>query len=149
MPDCCIGVDVIVGFPGETHADFLETYEFLNTLDISYLHVFTYSEREQTEALAMKGKVAGSTRFERNKMLHSLSDKKRRAFYESQLGRMGEVLFEDDQKDGYMHGFTRNYVKVKAKYDPVLVNELKQVKLTALLADGEVEVTEPDVVFTH
>lgn len=149
MPNCCIGVDVIVGFPGETHDDFLETYQFLNELDISYLHVFTYSEREQTEAAEMKGKVAGSTRFDRNKMLHILSDKKRRAFYESQIGSNAQVLFEDDQKNGYMHGFTKNYVKVKAKYDPVMVNELKNVKLIELLADGEVEVAEIETVYAH
>jgi threonylcarbamoyladenosine tRNA methylthiotransferase MtaB len=149
MPNCCIGVDVIVGFPGETHDDFLDTYQFLNELDISYLHVFTYSEREQTEAATMKGKVTGSTRFDRNKMLHILSDKKRRAFYESQIGSEAQVLFEDDQKNGFMHGFTKNYVKVKAKYDPVMVNELKDVKLTALLADGEVEVMELATVYTH
>jgi threonylcarbamoyladenosine tRNA methylthiotransferase MtaB len=142
MPNCCIGVDVIVGFPGETQADFIDTYEFLNQLDISYLHVFTYSEREQTEAATMKGKVAGSTRFERNKMLHILSDKKRRAFYESQIGSEEQVLFEDDQKNGFMHGFTKNYVKVKAKYDPVMVNEIKTVKLLAIDANGEVEVAE-------
>lgn len=150
MPNCCIGVDVIVGFPGETQEDFLDTYEFLNKLDISYLHVFTYSEREQTEAATMKGKVAGSTRFERNKMLHILSDKKRRAFYESQVGEIGQVLFEDDQKNGYMHGFTKNYVKVRAKYDPIMVNELKNVKLLGLSADGEVEVEEAEtLVHSH
>ncbi len=149
MPNCCIGVDVIVGFPGETHEDFLDTYQFLNELNISYLHVFTYSEREQTEAVTMKGKVIGSTRFDRNKMLHILSDKKRRAFYESQIGSEAQVLFEDDQKNGFMHGFTKNYVKVKAKYDPVMVNELKNVKLTALLADGEVEVMELDTIYSH
>ncbi|MFA6276459.1 MAG: tRNA (N(6)-L-threonylcarbamoyladenosine(37)-C(2))-methylthiotransferase MtaB [Pedobacter sp.] len=149
MPNCCIGVDVIVGFPGETNDDFLDTYQFLNKLDISYLHVFTYSEREQTEAAEMKGKVAGSTRFDRNKMLHILSDKKRRAFYESQIGSTGQVLFEDDQKNGFMHGFTKNYVKVRAKYDPVMVNELKNVKLLSLLADGEVEVAEAEEVLAH
>ncbi|MFI5452812.1 tRNA (N(6)-L-threonylcarbamoyladenosine(37)-C(2))-methylthiotransferase MtaB [Pedobacter sp. UC225_61] len=149
MPNCCIGVDVIVGFPGETHDDFLDTYQFLNELDISYLHVFTYSEREQTEAAEMKGKVAGSTRFDRNKMLHILSDKKRRAFYESQIGSTGQVLFEDDQKNGFMHGFTKNYVKVRAKYDPVMVNELKNVKLLSLLADGEVEVAEAEEILVH
>jgi threonylcarbamoyladenosine tRNA methylthiotransferase MtaB len=149
MPNCCIGVDVIVGFPGETQEDFLDTYQFLNQLDISYLHVFTYSEREQTEAATMKGKVAGSTRFERNKMLHILSDKKRRAFYQSQIGSTAQVLFEDDQKNGFMHGFTKNYVKVKAKYDPIMVNELKNVKLVELLADGEVEVAELETVYTH
>lgn len=149
MPNCCIGVDVIVGFPGETHDDFLDTYQFLNELDVSYLHVFTYSEREQTEASEMKGKVTGSTRFDRNKMLHILSDKKRRAFYQSQIGSNAQVLFEDDQKNGYMHGFTKNYVKVKAKYDPVMVNELKNVKLVDLLPDGEVEVAELETIYTH
>ncbi|WP_316783624.1 tRNA (N(6)-L-threonylcarbamoyladenosine(37)-C(2))-methylthiotransferase MtaB [Pedobacter frigiditerrae] len=149
MPNCCIGVDVIVGFPGETHYDFLDTYQFLNELDISYLHVFTYSEREQTEAATMKGKVTGSTRFDRNKMLHILSDKKRRAFYQSQIGSTAQVLFEDDQKNGFMHGFTKNYVKVKAKYDPVMVNEIKNVKLIELLADGEVEVAEAEEVLAH
>ncbi len=149
MPNCCIGVDVIVGFPGETQEDFLETYEFLNQLDVSYLHVFTYSEREQTEAVTMKGKVVGSTRFERNKMLHNLSDKKRRAFYQSQIGTEGQVLFEDDQKNGFMRGFTKNYVKVRAKYDPVMVNELKDVKLVELTPEGEVAVMELDTAYTH
>jgi len=149
IPNCCIGVDVIVGFPGETQEDFLDTYQFLNGLDISYLHVFTYSEREQTPAAEMKGSVPGSSRAERSKMLHILSDKKRRAFYQSQIDTVGEVLFEDDQKDGFMHGFTKNYVKVKAKYDPVMVNEIKTVKLVALTADGEVEVAETEEVLAH
>eukprot|EP01012_Entosiphon_sulcatum_P048588 TRINITY_DN67082_c0_g1_i1.p1 TRINITY_DN67082_c0_g1~~TRINITY_DN67082_c0_g1_i1.p1 ORF type:complete len:441 (-),score=50.03 TRINITY_DN67082_c0_g1_i1:291-1613(-) len=149
MPHCCIGVDVIVGFPGETKEDFLDTYQFLNQLDISYLHVFTYSERELTVAAEMKGVVAGSERNERSKMLHILSDKKRRAFYESQIGSEAEVLFEADQKSGYMHGFTKNYVKVRAKYDPLMVNELKAVKLTAITADGEVEVAELETVYAH
>lgn len=148
MPNCCIGVDVIVGFPGETQEDFLDTYEFLNGLDVSYLHVFTYSEREQTEAAVMTGKVVGRTRFERNKMLQILSDKKRRAFYQSQIGTHAQVLFEDDQKNGFMHGFTKNYVKVKAKYDPLMVNELKNVKLVAITAEGEVEVAEAEAVFS-
>nr|WP_068889645.1 tRNA (N(6)-L-threonylcarbamoyladenosine(37)-C(2))-methylthiotransferase MtaB [Pedobacter panaciterrae] len=149
IPNCCIGVDVIVGFPGETHEDFLDTYQFLNELDVSYLHVFTYSEREQTAAAEMKGVVAGSIRADRSKMLHILSDKKRRAFYQSQIGSVGEVLFEDDQKNGFMHGFTKNYVKVKAKYDPVMVNEIKTVKLIELTADGEVEVAETEEVLAH
>ncbi len=149
MPNCCIGVDVIVGFPGETREDFLETYQFLNELDVSYLHVFTYSEREQTAAAEMKGVVAGSTRADRSKMLHILSDKKRRAFYQSQIGSIGEVLFEDDQKNGFMHGFTKNYVKVKAKYDPVMVNEIKSVRLVELSADGEVEVEETGAILAH
>lgn len=149
IPNCCIGVDVIVGFPGETHEDFLDTYQFLNELDVSYLHVFTYSEREQTEAADMSGVVTGSARADRSKMLHILSDKKRRAFYQSQIGTVGEVLFEDDQKNGFMHGFTKNYVKVKAKYDPVMVNEIKTVKLMLLTADGEVEVMETEEVLAH
>jgi threonylcarbamoyladenosine tRNA methylthiotransferase MtaB len=149
MPHCCIGVDVIVGFPGETKEDFLDTYQFLNQLDISYLHVFTYSERELTAAAEMKGVVAGSERNERSKMLHILSDKKRRAFYESQIGTEGEVLFEADQKSGYMHGFTKNYVKVRAKYDPIMVNELKAVKLLEITADGEVEVAELETAYAH
>src|ERR1700712_1629485 len=142
MPDCCIGVDVIVGFPNETREDFIDTYNFLNSLEISYLHVFTYSERENTLAAEMDGVVPGSTRAERSKMLHILSDKKRRAFYESQLGKTADVLFERDITDGYMHGFSRNYVKVKTKYDPILVNELKAVTLTAISPDGDVEITE-------
>jgi threonylcarbamoyladenosine tRNA methylthiotransferase MtaB len=149
MPHCCIGVDVIVGFPGETREDFIDTYNFLNDLDISYLHVFTYSERENTLASEMSGVVPGSTRADRSKMLHILSDKKRRAFYGSQMGKTEEVLFEGDNKDGMMHGFTRNYVKVKARFDPVLVNELKQVKLTAIAADGDVEITEGEEILVH
>lgn len=149
IPDCCIGVDVIVGFPGETHEDFLDTYQFLNNLDISYLHVFTYSEREQTVAATLPGVIAGSTRADRSKMLHILSDKKRRAFYQSQVGTVGEVLFEDDQKSGFMHGFTKNYVKVRAKYDPVMVNEIKHVKLLSMNAEGEVEVAETEEVLVH
>jgi threonylcarbamoyladenosine tRNA methylthiotransferase MtaB len=149
MPDCCIGVDVIVGFPGETREDFIDTYNFLNELDISYLHVFTYSERENTPASEMGGVVPGSTRAERSKMLHILSEKKRRAFYESQLNKTEEVLFEGDIKEGFMHGFTRNYVKVRTKYDPVLVNELKAVYLTQISPDGDVEITESNEILVH
>jgi threonylcarbamoyladenosine tRNA methylthiotransferase MtaB len=149
IPGCCIGVDVIVGFPGETREDFIDTYNFLNSLDISYLHVFTYSERENTLAAEMSGVVPGSTRAERNKMLHILSDKKRRAFYESQLNKTDEVLFEGDIKDNFMHGFTRNYVKVKAEYDPLLVNELKTVYLTKISSDGDVEITESEEILAH
>jgi threonylcarbamoyladenosine tRNA methylthiotransferase MtaB len=149
MPDCCIGVDVIIGFPGETREDFIDTYNFLNELNVSYLHVFTYSERENTLASEMSGTVPGSARAERSKMLHILSDKKRRAFYETQLNKTEEVLFEGDVKDGFMHGFTRNYVKVKTKYDPVLVNELKTVYLTNMSPDGDVEITESEEVLVH
>ncbi|SDD29930.1 threonylcarbamoyladenosine tRNA methylthiotransferase MtaB [Mucilaginibacter pineti] len=149
MPHCCIGVDVIVGFPGETREDFIDTYNFLNDLNVSYLHVFTYSERENTLASEMKGVVPGSTRADRSKMLHILSDKKRRAFYESQLGKTEEVLFEAETKEGIMHGYTRNYVKVKTKYDPILVNELKKVLLTNISPDGDVEITESEEILVH
>ncbi|MBK0381597.1 tRNA (N(6)-L-threonylcarbamoyladenosine(37)-C(2))-methylthiotransferase MtaB [Pedobacter sp. SD-b] len=149
MPNACIGVDVIVGFPGETREDFIDTYNFLNDLDISYLHVFTYSERENTPAFEMEGVVPGSQRADRSKMLHILSEKKRRAFYQTQLGKEAEVLFEADHKEGFMHGFTANYVKVKVKYDPLLVNELKQIKLDFILPEGDVSITEPAELFIH
>lgn len=142
MPHCCIGVDVIVGFPGESHDDFLETYQFLNALDISYLHVFTYSERENTPAASMPDVVPGSQRADRSKMLHILSDKKRRKFYEENLGSETTVLFENDIEEGMMHGFTDNYIRVTARYDPVLVNELKRVKLLSVNDNGLVEVDE-------
>ena len=138
MPDACIGVDVIVGFPGETDEHFLETYYFLNDLDISYLHVFTYSERDNTEAVLMDGVVPDAVRAKRSKMLRGLSAKKRNAFYTSQLGKEKTVLFESDNKQGYIHGFTENYVKVKAPWDPALVNTLHKVKLTKIDVDGMV-----------
>ncbi len=144
MPHCCIGVDVIVGFPGETEADFLETYHFLNDLDISYLHVFTYSERDNTPAATMTGVVPANERARRSKMLHILSDKKRRAFYEQNLERELTVLFENDIEDGKMQGFTENYVRVSAKYDPLLVNTVKKVTLTGINDNGLVEIAEPD-----
>jgi threonylcarbamoyladenosine tRNA methylthiotransferase MtaB len=142
MPDACIGVDVIVGFPGETDAHFLETYQFLNELPISYLHVFTYSERANTEAATMAGKVPGNVKATRSKMLHILSDKKRHAFYESQTGKMDEVLFEAATKDGKMEGFTRNYVKVTAPYDPMFVNAEINGFLNHVQEDGSVLFSE-------
>jgi threonylcarbamoyladenosine tRNA methylthiotransferase MtaB len=138
MPDACIGVDVIVGFPGETEEHFLETYHFLNDLDISYLHVFTYSERDNTEAAEMEGIVPGNVRSKRSKMLRGLSVKKRRAFYESQIGTTRTVLFESENKEGYIHGFTENYVKVKTPWNPELVNTLHEIKLTKIDEDGSV-----------
>ena len=138
MPQACIGVDVIVGFPGETDEHFLETYHFLNDLDISYLHVFTYSERDNTEAAVMEGVVPNNVRAKRSKMLRGLSVKKRRAFYESQLGTQRTVLFEGENKEGYIHGFTENYVKVKTPWDPALVNTLHEVQLTRMDEDGSV-----------
>ena len=138
MPNACIGVDVIVGFPGETDDIFLETYEFLNAMDISYLHVFSYSERPNTVAATMDGKVPKNIRSKRSKMLRGLSAKKRRAFYESQLGTVQSVLFEGENKEGYMHGFTRNYVKVKTPWNPALVNTIKEVCLKEIDQDGMV-----------
>ena len=145
MPDCCIGVDVIVGHPGETEEAFLETYNFLNELNISYLHVFTYSERENTEALKITPVVPMNKRSERSKMLHILSDKKRRFFYEQQLGKTFTVLFEEDVEDGKMQGFTENYVRVSAKYDPMLINETKQISLVSINEKMIVEVEEVEV----
>ncbi|MBX2944861.1 MAG: tRNA (N(6)-L-threonylcarbamoyladenosine(37)-C(2))-methylthiotransferase MtaB [Cyclobacteriaceae bacterium] len=145
MPHCCIGVDVIVGFPGETREDFLETYQFLNELEISYLHVFTYSERNNTLAAAMPGSVPSKERAERSKMLHILSDKKRREFYENHTGTEANVLFENDVENGLMHGFTENYIRVAAKYDPILINEIKRVKLTAINATGLMEAEEAPI----
>lgn len=136
MPHACIGVDVIVGFPGETDEHFLDTYHFLNALDISYLHVFTYSERDNTEAILMEGVVPGNVRAKRSKMLRGLSVKKRRAFYESQLGTTRTVLFEGENKEGYIHGFTENYVKVKTPWNPHLVNTLHEVVLDRIDEDG-------------
>ena len=138
MPNACIGVDVIVGFPGETDEIFLETYNYLNELNISYLHVFTYSERPNTEAVEMNGIVPKNVRNKRSKMLRGLSVKKRRAFYESQLGNKLTVLFESENKNGYIHGFTENYVKVKTPWNPELVNTLHQIKLTEIDEDGAV-----------
>jgi len=136
MPNACIGVDVIVGFPGETDDLFLETYNYLNELDISYLHVFTYSERPNTEAIEMGNVVPLKVRQKRSKMLRGLSVKKRRAFYESQLGNDLTVLFESENKEGYIHGFTQNYVKVKTPWNPELVNTLHEIKLTEIDEDG-------------
>lgn len=136
MPDACIGVDVIVGFPGETEALFLETFNFLNTLDISYLHVFTYSERPNTLAASMQNAVPKAIRTKRSKLLRGLSVKKRRAFYESQLGSIRTVLFEGENKSGYIHGFTENYVKVKTPWNPTLVNTLHEIELTKIDGDG-------------
>jgi threonylcarbamoyladenosine tRNA methylthiotransferase MtaB len=149
MPDCCIGVDVIVGFPGETREDFIDTYNFLNELPVSYLHVFTYSERENTLATELTGVVPGSTRAERSKMLHILSDKKRRAFYDSQIGSYSSVLFERETNNGLMHGFTRNYVKIETVYDPLLVNEIKPVRLIAVAASGDMEIEETEEILVH
>lgn len=138
MPEACIGVDVIIGFPGETDELFLETYHFLNELDISYLHVFTYSERENTPAASMEGVVPLNVRKKRSKMLRGLSVKKRRSFYESQLNTVHTVLFEGENKKGYILGFTENYVKIKHPWNPELINTTREVLLTEIDADGMV-----------
>ena len=140
MPHACIGVDVIVGFPGETDAHFLETYNFLNDLDVSYLHVFSYSERANTVAAEMPNSIAKNVRNKRSKMLRGLSQKKRRAFYEQQLGTIQEVLFESENKNGYVHGFTPNYVKIKTFWNPELCNTIHRVHLKSIAEDGIVEV---------
>ncbi len=142
MPHCCIGVDVIVGFPGETDEDFKSTYDFINSLDISYLHVFTYSERENTLAATMDGVVPNAERAHRSKLLHQLSDEKRLKFYKNHLDETHSVLFEAEQSGGMIYGFTENYIKVTAKYDPILVNEVKTVTLLAINEEGVVEVEE-------
>lgn len=140
MPDSCIGVDVIVGFPGETEEKFLETYNFLNELPISYLHVFTYSERENTEAVEMEGVIPIPERKRRNKMLRILSEKKKMAFYQTQLGKTLPVLWEHENKNGLMFGFTENYVRVQKPFDINSVNEIEYLKLNKIQSDGTVSV---------
>lgn len=139
MPHAAIGVDVIVGFPGETEELFMETYNFINQLPISYLHVFTYSERENTEAAEMSGAVPIPERKRRNKMLRILSEKKKMAFYETQLGKTLPVLWEHENKEGRMYGFTENYVRVQKDYDANLVNTIEFLKLEKILPDGSVQ----------
>ncbi|MBK7430097.1 MAG: tRNA (N(6)-L-threonylcarbamoyladenosine(37)-C(2))-methylthiotransferase MtaB [Bacteroidetes bacterium] len=129
MPDACIGVDVIVGFPGETEEDFMDTFRFLNELNISYLHVFTYSERENTDAALMPGVVPIQERKRRNKMLRILSEKKKNLFYSEYLNNEYTVLMEEENKDGHLSGFTSNYIRVNIPYDPAFVNQLVRVKL--------------------
>ena len=140
MPDAAIGVDVIVGFPGETEDLFMETYNFLNELPITYLHVFTYSERENTEAAGMGGVVPVPERKRRNKMLRILSEKKKMAFYQTQLGKTLPVLWEHENKDGKMFGFTENYVRVQKTFDAASVNQIEFLKLEKIEADGSVSV---------
>ncbi|MFT7378042.1 MAG: threonylcarbamoyladenosine tRNA methylthiotransferase MtaB, partial [Sphingobacteriales bacterium] len=151
MPDCCIGVDVIVGFPGETDEHFEDTYKFLSELDISYLHVFTYSERQNTLAAEMKDVVPNKVRAQRSKRLHILSDKKRLEFYRNQVSKnnIHNVLFESEEKSGQMHGFTDNYVKIKVKFDPLLTNQIKEVNLTGITEDGLVTISELAIPNSH
>ena len=140
IPDACIGADVIVGYPSETDEDFLETYNYISGLEISYLHVFTYSERANTDAIKIKHKVDKLTQNKRSKMLRSLSIKKRRYFYESQLGKNHEVLFESENKKGYITGFTENYIRVRTPWNPALTNTLLRVKLDRIDDEGFVRI---------
>jgi threonylcarbamoyladenosine tRNA methylthiotransferase MtaB len=149
MPNCCIGVDVIVGFPGETEEEFLETYNFLNGLDISYLHVFTYSERDNTEAALMSMQVPMAERKRRNKMLRILSAKKLRAFYESQKGKTLSVIFEHENKDGFMYGFTQNYVKVKSPFNINLCNTPIEIVVGDFDEAGNMESTQLQTTLTE
>lgn len=139
-PDCCIGVDVIVGFPGETDEEFMETIHFLKDIDVSYLHVFTYSERANTTAVKLGDAVPNEVRKQRSKQLHILSEKKKRAFYEQQIGSIRTVLFEAEEDEGIMYGFTENYVKVKIPFDQALVNSMQEVKLLEIDRDGVMKV---------
>ena len=145
----CIGVDVIVGFPGETDNDFLDTVNFIKDLDVSYLHVFTYSERANTTAIKLGDPVPMHIRKKRSKQLHILSDKKKRAFYESNLGNTAIVLFENEENNGVMHGFTQNYVKVKTPYNPDLANTFCKIKMEEIDRDGVMKCTLITEVFAN
>jgi len=136
MPDACIGVDVITGFPSETEEDFLTTYNFIQDLPVSYLHVFTYSERANTTAIRINEVVPLPERQKRTKMLNILSDKKRRAFYESQIGKTKTVLFETEEDNNRMSGFTENYVKINVPFSTELPNTFSSVRLTSINGDG-------------
>ncbi len=142
MPHASIGVDVIVGFPNETSDRFLDTYNFINEMEVSYLHVFTFSERDNTSAPKMNETVPQKERNERSKMLRGLSEKKKRYFYEQNLNATLSALFEDSEEDGKLYGFTNNYVKVAVDYDPVLVGSIKNVKLKSFDLSGNIEVIE-------
>ncbi len=141
MPHACIGVDVIVGFPGETDEDFLETYRFINELEVSYLHVFTYSERPNTPAVTMPGRVPMEVRRQRNDMLTILSEKKRRHFYEQHLGQVREVLFEHSKQPDRMTGFTDNYIRIDMPFDAELINTIRPVRLESINEQGRVRAT--------
>jgi threonylcarbamoyladenosine tRNA methylthiotransferase MtaB len=146
MPDACIGVDVIVGFPGESDKHFLDTYAFLVDLPVSYLHVFSYSERPNTPAAEMKNQVSKTIKNKRSKMLRGLSAKKRHAFYESQLQKTKTILFEAENKEGYIQGFTENYVKVRIPWDPSLKNQTRSATLAEIDMKGMVRLAKSVLV---
>ena len=135
VPNVCIGVDVIVGFPGESEEHFNETLSFLKSIEISYLHVFTYSERENTEALNIKDPVSPKIRKYRSKVLRNLSEKKKLAFYKKNIGLVKNVLFENKNEDGYVFGFSENYIKIKSKYNEELTNSIKKVEISQIAYD--------------
>jgi len=135
MPDACIAADVIVGFPGETHEDFEDAFQFIRSLDITYMHVFSYSERPGTKALYMEGKVDEREKHRRSQLLHDLSESKKKQFYIQQIGKKADVLWESDNINGFMHGFTGNYVKVRTPYDTSLINQIKTIKIVAVNDD--------------
>lgn len=139
MPHCCIGADVITGFPGETEESFLETYSFLNELDVSYLHAFTYSERSNTLATESKEIVPVEIRKKRTKMLRILSEKKLHQFYTQNLGEEREVLFEGHVNDGWQYGHTDNYVRVRIPSDEILKNTMNTVRLNSINSEGTVD----------
>lgn len=147
MPHACIGVDVITGHPGETDAHFEDTYQFLIDLEVSYLHVFTYSERENTHALGLEGRVDPGVRNQRTKRLRMLSQKKRYVFYDRFVGHTRPVLFEEQPQDGLMLGFTDNYIKVAAPYDAERVNRLVACQLGQIDGQGLMRpAPQPDVL---
>ena len=146
MPDACIGVDVIVGFPGESEQHFLDTYAFLVDLPVSYLHVFSYSERPNTPAAEMKNQVSKTIKNKRSLMLRTLSAKKRHAFYESQLQKTKTILFEAENKEGYIQGFTENYVKVRMPWDPALQNQTRSATLAEIDQKGMVRLAKSVLV---
>jgi len=136
MPDCCIAIDLIVGFPGETEEDFNDSFNFIESSAISYMHIFTYSERERTHAVTLSGIVANSERTRRSKKMLALSEKKKVEFYKENIGKEKFVLFESDNDNGMMYGFTENYIKVKTVFDKALINQIKNVKLIKIEKDG-------------
>ena len=151
MPDCCIGVDVIVGFPGETEEDFNETYEFLKALNISYLHVFSYSERDNTESLKINHKIPKKIRAIRSQILRKLSDKKKMNFYKSNINQIRPVLFESKNYDGYIHGYTDNYIRVKTLWSKNLVDNVVDCELIKI-DDGIImnaKVYEKETIALH
>ena len=132
IPSASIGIDVIVGFPGESDVYFNETVSFLKKINFSYLHVFSYSERENTKAMNMPESTSIATRKYRSKILRNLSDKKKNIFYQKNIGLIREVLFENEVSDGYIYGFSENYIKIKSEYRPNLKNKLKKVEINSI-----------------